>query len=388
MDVPKLVHLMTRVHRPVLLAYGLTIAVVLAIIFGFRFHRETGLTSLIRFGELRGDKLAPELAGIPVHLVPKHHGYDGQYYAHFALHPPWIYHDLDDHFDFPSYRARRVFLPAAAYVLGLGKPAWIVHIFPFLNVAAWLAMAWLLTAWLPPVSWMNFGRWSGCLLAAGCLESIRAALTDLPGVFLTIAALRLYETRRPNAAAGVFAASILTRETLAISALGVFWPPDFRLRQLARTAAIGLAMILPVVLWSLYVAHHFRNNGGAKGNFDWPFMALAGGLADAWRQMAGGEQDNGRYLFRFVTAFSMAVQLGAVLACRERGWIWFRFALGFVLLFPFLGPAVWEGPWAIWRAVLPVTIAFCFLLPPGRWFWPLLLAGSLPTLHALFRLAF
>ena len=32
--------------------------------------------------------------------------------------------------------------------------------------------------------------------------------------------------------------------------------------------------------------------------------------------------------------------------------------------------------------------AFCFLIPSGKWFWPLLLAGSLPTVLALFRLAF
>lgn len=380
--------LMIPAHRPIVAAYGVTIALVLAIVFGCHFHRDTGLTSLIRFGGLHPEELAPELSGIPVHFVPGHVGYDGRYYAHLALHPPWIYHDLTDHFDFPAYRTRRIFLPALAYVLGLGQPFWIVHIYAFLNVAAWLALAWLLTLWLPPVDWINFGRWSGCLLAAGCLESIRAALTDLPGVFLTLAAMRLLEHRRRTAAAGFLAASILTRETLALSALGLFWPPDPRPSQVARTAAIGLAMILPTLIWAVYVAHYFPNNGGAVTNFGWPLAALAEGLSDAGRQMAGGVQDSGRYMFRFATVFSLAVQLVVVLCCRQRGWIWFRFALGFVILFPFLGAAVWEGPWAVWRAILPVTIAFCFLVPPGRWFWPLLAAGSLPTLHALFRLAF
>ncbi len=357
--------------------------------FGLHFHRQTGMTSLIRFGGLRATQLAPELAGIPVYVVPNHHGYDGQYYAHLALHPPWIYHDLTSHFDFPSYRARRIFLPALTYALGWGKPAWIVQIFPLLNIAAWLALAWLLTRWLPPTDWTNFGRWGGCLLAAGCLESIRGALTDLPGVFLAMAALRLFEDRREKAAAGIFATAILTRETLALCALGVFFPAGGRRpRGWGRAVLLGLAAVLPTVCWAVYVACYFRNNGGATGNFGWPFAALAGGWADAWRQMAAGVQDNGRYLFRFVTAFSFAIQLTVVIVCRERGWPWFRFALGFVVLSPFLGPAVWEGPWAVWRAILPVTMAFCFLLPPGRWFWPLLLAGSLPTLHALFRLAF
>ncbi len=287
-------------HRRIRFAYGLTIAVVLAIIFGLHFHRQTGLTSLIRFGGLRADQLAPELAGIPVYVVPNHHGYDGQYYAHLALHPPWIYHDLTGHFDFPSYRARRIFLPALAYALGWGRPAWIVQIFPLLNIAAWLALAWLLTRWLPPTDWTNFGRWSGCLLAAGCLESIRGALTDLPGVFLAMAALRLFEDRREKAAAGVFAMAILTRETLGLCALGVFFPAGAASASgWARAALLGLAAVLPTVCWAVYVAYYFRNNGGATGNFGWPFAAVAGACADAWRQMAAGVQDNGRYVFRF-----------------------------------------------------------------------------------------
>ena len=123
---------------------------------------------------------------------------------------------------------------------------------------------------------------------------------------------------------------------------------------------LGLATVLPTVCWVVYVACYFRNNGGATGNFGWPFAAIAGGCVDAWRQMAVGAQDNGRYVFRFVTVFSLAIQLAVVLLCRTRGWMWFRFALGFVILAPFLGTAVWEGPWAVWRALLPVTRRFAF----------------------------
>ena len=126
---------------------------------------------LIRFGERHKQNLAPELAGVPVYLVPHHDGFDGQYYAHMALHPPWIYHDLINHYDFPAYRIRRDVFARTGLGLGIG-PAVLdrPHIFSCFNVLAWLALARLLTVWLATWrNWVNFGRWTGCLLAAGVL---------------------------------------------------------------------------------------------------------------------------------------------------------------------------------------------------------------------------
>ena len=381
----------TPIPRAIRLACGIVILGVLAAVFVPHFHRRTGLTSLIRFGENHRRNLAPELAGVPVYLVPHHDGFDGQYYAHMALHPPWRYHDLIDHYDFPTYRLRRIFLPTLAWGLGLGRPLWIVHIYSFLNVLAWLALARLLTVWLPLRDWTDFGRWAGCLLAAGVLESLRGSLTDVPGLLLTLAGLRLWETRRSRAGSWVLTASVLTRDTVALSVLGLLWPNPPSVRGFARTAVLGGLIVLPTALWALYVSHYFPSDSsstGVEGNFNWPFRAVAGTAADALAHLRQGTEDNGRFTFRLITIFSFAVQAGVVLSGWRRGPQWLRFALPFVLLFPFLGLPVWEGPWGMWRAILPVTIAFCFLLPAHRGFWPLLLAGSLPSLHAFFRLIF
>ena len=377
--------------RPIRLAGGLVIIIVLAAVFVPHFHRQTGLTSLIRFGEHHQQDLAPELAGVPVYLVPHHDGFDGQYYAHMALHPPWIHHDLIDHYDFPTYRLRRIFLPALAWGLGLGKPLWIVHIYSFFNVLAWLALAWLLTAWLPLYHWSNFGRWTGCLLAAGVLESLRGSLTDLPSLLMLLAGMRWWEMQRPRLGSLVFSASVLTRETMALSLLGLLWPIPPSRRGFARVAVVGGLIVLPTALWTLYVLHYFPSSSGStgvEGNFNWPFRAVVGTATDALEHLRHGPDDNGRYTFRLITIFSFAVQVGVVLTGWRRGPQWLRIALPFMALFPFLGLPVWEGPWGMWRAILPVTVAFCFLLPANRWFWPLLLAGSLPSLHAFFRLVF
>ena len=379
----------TPAPRSIRIAGGLVILIVLAAVFVPHFHRRTGLTSLIRFGEHHHQNLAPELAGVPVYLVPHHDGFDGQYYAHMALHPPWLYHDLSDHYDFPAYRIRRIFLPALAWGLGLGKPLWIVHIYSFFNVLAWLALAWLLTAWLPLRDWTNFGRWTGCLLAAGVLESLRGSLTDLPSLLMLLAGMRCWETRRPRLGAAVYTASVLTRETMAFSILSLLWPNPPGTRSLVRSAVLGGLIVLPTASWTLYVTHYFPTSSvGVEGNFNWPFRAVVGTAVDALDHLLHGTEDNGRFTFRLITMGSFAVQVWVVLTGWRRGPQWLRIALPFLLLFPFLGLPVWEGPWGLWRAILPVTVAFCFLLPANRWFWPLLLAGSLPSLHAFFRLVF
>ena len=441
-QLPKLASLTSPSHRPIRACAALLVAAVLAAVFLPHFHRHTGLTSLIRFGERHQQNLPPELAGVRVYLVPHHDGFDGQYYAHMALHPPWRYHDLREHYDFPAYRLRRIFLPTLAWCLGLGQPFWIVHIYAGFNVVCWLLLAGFLTVWLPLTNWVNFGRWAGCLLAAGVLESLRGSLTDLPSLLLLLAGMRLWETRRPRSGALLWTASVLTRDTAALSVLGLLWPwprvslapsPDTiargcsdtslpvtpeGCRKLAggntpgithpeprtpegcrkqtvvtgfvRLAVWGGLIVLPTLLWTLYVSHYFPASSsiGVAGNFNWPFRAVFGTAADAWDHLRHGVEDNGRYTFRLITIVSFAVQAIVVLTGWRRGPQWLRMSLPFLLLFPFLGLPVWEGPWGEWRATLPVTIAFCFLVPANRWFWPLLLAGSLSSLHAFFRLIF
>ena len=370
-------------------ARGVVIALFLAAVFLPHFHRDTGLSSLIRFGEIRRQFLPPEMAGVPMYLIPNRYGFDGQFYAHMAVHPPFLYHDLSDHYDFPAYRLRRIFLPGLAWALGLGHPFWIVQIYSCFNFVAWLALAWLLAACFPSRDWTDFGRWTGCLVSAGVLESVRGSLTDLPSLVMMFAGMRLWENRRRGAGVGCFAAGVLTRETLALSVFGLLWPHPVRTRGLLRLAIVGGVVVLPTALWTLYVIHYFPTDSrGVEGNFNWPFRGVVGTAIDAWAHLRSGVEDNGRYTFRLVTMVSFPIQVGVVLTGWRQRPEWLRIALPFILLFPFLGLPVWEGPWGLWRGILPVTIAFCFLVPAGRWFWPLLVVGSLPSLHAMFRLVF
>ena len=362
---------------------------MLAAVFIPHFHHDTGLTSLIRLGGRDPDKLPPELAGVSVYLIPHRGAFDGQYYAHMALHPPWRYHDLSDHFDFPAYRLRRIFLPTLAWTLGMGRPLWIIHVFSWFNLVSWFALAWLLTAWLPLENWTNFGRWTGCLLAAGVLESLRGSLTDLPSLLLMLCGLRLWETQRLRSGSLVFTAAVLSRDTTAFSILGLLWPNPTGARGFLRLAVVGGLIVLPTALWALYVTHYFPTSIiGVQGNLNWPFSGVAETTVDAVQHLRRGVEDNGRYTFRLINLLSFLLQVGVILTHWRQGPQWLRVALPFIFLYPFLGEPVLGGPWGFWRGMLSVTISFCFLVPAGRWFAPLLLAGSLPSLLAFFRLVF
>jgi len=64
---------------------------------------------------------------------------------------------------------------------------------------------------------------------------------------------------------------------------------------------------------------------------------------------------------------------------------WWRIGAVYSILFLFLSSWVWSGYWAACRAVLPMTVAFNLLLPPGRWFWSWWILGNITLLHGVWR---
>jgi hypothetical protein len=365
------------------LALGLLLFVV-----AFRFDTQTGFTSLIRFGELRSADRVPELQNVAIAQIKNHPGYDGQFYAQLALRPQLTDAELQRCLDDTHYRARRVFLPALAHVLGLGNPWAVVHLYASLNLLCWGLLGWLLLYWLPPTSWENFGRWAAAMLSSGALESVRAALTDLPAALILVLGLRLWEAGHQRWALLPLAAAGLTRETSLLGfgllapgakAGGILW-----LRSL-MFAGLGA---LPIILWMLYLRGLFPQGVSGWVNFSWPFADLSHGAWQALSMLSQGYEDRGRYTFRLIAVVALTVQVVVLARAFRLSSPWSRLSLGFIVLLPFLGALVWDGYWAVMRTLLPMTLAFCVLLPRGRFFWLWLIIASLPSLHAIFRLAF
>jgi hypothetical protein len=342
-------------------------------------HPGTGWTSLISIGSKMEKHRVDALVQTGPHIVEGSHGYDGQFYVQLALHPLLRSAELEPAIDDPAYRARRMLMPWAAWLLGAGQPAWIVQAYALLNPLCWLLLAVLLWRWLPPVNADNFLRWAGVLGSHGVCMSVRHSLTDAPSLLLLAAAMCWWEGQRHKPAVVALAAATLTKETAVLA--GVLWaqPPLRGWRQCGRLALIGGLVIAPLALWLGYVRWRFGATPGEEGlnNFTLPLAGLAG----KWAETLGEIRREGwsRYNFpTLLTVAALSVQLAFFLFRWRWREAWWRVGGVFAVLGLFVSQPVWEGhPGAATRVLLPMMLAFNLLVPRGRRWLPVLLAGNL-----------
>jgi hypothetical protein len=368
------------------LAYWLT-ATVFALLVAAKFDGATGFSSLVRFGQQHEATRLPALRDIPRAVVPDSAGYDGQFYAQIALDPSLRDPALSNALDAPSYRARRILAPATAYVAGLGQPAWILQAYALLNVACWFLLALLLYREIGPATPHAFARWLACIGSLGVLDSVRQSLVDLPALLFLVLAIR---ADRPSAkerpapshhlAALWSAMGHLTKETNLLATAALALAPKPSRRRLLWLAA----SVLPLLVWLGHVAWRLPAGGAGFGNFTWPLWGALEQLKTAAGEITAGNLDS-RHIFALVAIPGLFLQLGVLLAHPDRSAAWWRVGVAYGALLLVLGPWVWSGYWAACRAVLPLTIAFNLLLPAGRAFWPLYVAGNLTLLHAVWR---
>lgn len=366
-------------------AYFLAVA-LFSILVLLKFSPSTGFTSLIRFGESWSNHRHSSLQALPIAGVPSSNGYDGQFYAQIALDPTLRDTELAHAVDAPAYRARRIFLPAVAAILGHGNPWWTIQVYAVLNVIAWLLFARLLHRHIGGNDWIAYARWTGCVFSMGALESVRQSLVDLPALLLLLLAVEADSRARYVRSTGWLALGNLTKETSLLSALAL--QCDFSEDKLPwRRILISFsACALPLAAWSLYVHHQFPASADTTslGNFTWPLLGFLDHLKTCGAAILSGNLD-GRYSMGLLAALGFLVQLGVLWRARLPGSAWWRIGAAYSLLFLFLSPWVWSGYWAACRALLPLTVAFNLLLPAQRHFWPLWVLGNLTLWHALWR---
>jgi len=355
-----------------------------------RFHIPgRGFTYLIEFGDLNRAVSLPELKAADHFEMPRSYGYDAQWYAQIAMHPRLGDPALQRAVDLLPYRARRILFEWTAWALGGGDPERVMNVYALQNAACWLLLAALLFRWFPPVTWGNCLRWAAVLFSFGLIFSVRRALLEGPSLLMTAAAMALLESGRPWSGALVMGLGGLGRETniLGASALGLprASAPGSWGAWLGRAALV----ILPLALWMLCLRLWVGSVGDAGlDNFAGAFTGLRNKLADA---AAGLVIDTDGFptdakLDALVFAGLLVQFLFFVFRRRWRE-PWWRLGAAYALLLLFLGDAVWRGfPCAAARVLLPMTLAFNILVPRGRW-WPLLLiAGNIGVLGSPFLL--
>lgn len=180
----------------------------------------------------------PELAGEGIHRRPGT-GFDGQFY-HLLAHDPLLRY-VTPYIDTPGLRARRILVPALAWLISGGKavdPAYLAVILAFIFAGAY---------WLARIA----GHWRWAFLFG--LSGAFVAAVDNLTVDVALASLALgfvhFERNRGRVACAALAG--LARETgVLLAAAGVL----AALRQRRwREAALYACAALPFGVWTLYV---------------------------------------------------------------------------------------------------------------------------------------
>ncbi|HKB58399.1 MAG TPA: hypothetical protein VKC51_12510 [Lacunisphaera sp.] len=344
-----------------------------------------GLSYLIAFGAKQENARLSKVRKLDYFVARASDGYDAQYYVQVAMDPSLQNRELRQAVDSLPYRARRILFSATAYVLGFGRPGWILQAFALQNVLCWFLLAGLLLHWFPPRSWDNFLRWTGIVFSFGVCVSCRNALFDGPSLLLIAWGVYLLEKGRPWGATAVLALSGLGKETNLLGSAALLPKTADGGRAWGLAMARGLLTALPLALWILYIALAVggkMDDLGAR-NFDLPFVAYL----RKWQEIGDGWADvsvvNAGPLWSLLMLVALTVQFLFLMLRPQWDKAWWRIGLSFALLMIFLGDAVWEGyPGAASRVLLPMQLAFNILVPAGRAWWLVLVLGNLTLLAA------
>jgi hypothetical protein len=351
---------MTRLLRLIRHPYP-AVAVIAVILFLWsvaRFwHPVYGFTAFLQFDEAHKTTAIAAFREYPVFSYPGLAPYDGLQYSQLAYHPLLEAGELRPAVDSLAYRARRILLPAVAWLLAAGQPAWIAQVYAALNIACWLLLAAVFWRKLPVTDARGVLAWIGLLFSAGALGSVRFALVDLPALLLVALAVGEAERGRRRSPAGWLAAAALTRETSLLASAALFtYPPKSR-AGLMRDLLWVLLAALPLFIWLGYVRWRVGTVETGPGNFTWPVL----GLLEKWRDCfhAMVEPDTQPLAWRtLLCTAGLTCQAAFILTWRRPADPWWRVGAVFTALLLCLGPAVWEGfPGAAPRVLLPLNLA-------------------------------
>jgi hypothetical protein len=345
------------------------------------YQPRVGFTALIGLPEGRHVE-PPALRQVP--HVTSTQSYDGAFYAVRALDPLVRDPAVDRYMDSAPFRARRVLFSWTAFVLGLGRPEWILQAYALQNVAAWLLLALLLTRWLDVATPRGLALWAACLFSHGLLWSVRLSLLDGPSLLVIATAVWAVEAERPFLAAAIAGLAGLARETNVIAAAAI-QPPRTR-REWLRALALALIVVLPVLIWMDYLWSIYRSTLlQVNDPLGWPGAGFVSSLQRTW-QRATAPDASRRELLNLPLMVSMAIEAAYVGTRWQWRQPWWRVAAGYVVLMLVLGRSLWDPhTGAITRVLLPLTIGFNILLaaePRARRFWPWFVLGNLHVLAA------
>jgi hypothetical protein len=361
----------------VLLVFG-----ILAIIPGYilldAYTKNAGFLKLIYFDNLEGRLRMPAVGTLPSEVIYAS-GYDGQFYAQIALCPSLQCPDLAPALDNPAYRARRIGLPALAWLSGMGQPGAVLQAYALGNAVFWMLLVGLLWQHTGFKRWRDFLLATSLLLGTGTLTSFARALPDLPSAVLSMAAC---------IAGGywlwplmLMAGGSLIKETTVFS-FGAVLPSLKNPGDFVRGPLIGrlIILLIPLGLWMYYLNIRFAvESGTGFNNFDLRGMTYLQAMGSACSRLFGPDPFYAPNLVHFPSLFALSTQSLYLLVKPKWQDPYWRLGAGFAVLLFLLGHAVLEDPYAYCRVLLPLTFAFNLLIHKfenGRFYGIWFVAGN------------
>jgi glycosyltransferase involved in cell wall biosynthesis len=299
-----------------------------AAVFGKYGGNPTGLARI-------GDQMAlsPRLAGQELVVLRGKRGNDGQQFLALSLDPLQVDPGTAAAVDNPIYRGKRLLYPLLAWLLGLGRPGWIIWWLGLINVACIGVAAGLVARWAQLEQ--RSPQWGFAVLALpGYWITLSLGTADLLATTLMLAAALAWKQQRPWRGGTALAAALLSRETelLAWAATGLTALWEKRWHWLLPLALAPLPLL--ALMGSLRQRFSLVADGAlASLHFTWPL----GGIAAKVGQLLLGTAElpqlervfDGLSLLLWLA--SLAVLLMAALG-RWRVGRWLRWAAGLYLL--------------------------------------------------------
>jgi len=348
-----------------------------------KFDPRTRFTSLIFFGPAFDERALPEVRAVP-HAFAGKVGYDGQFYAQLAVDPALRSPDLPRALDNPSYRAKRILVPALCWLAGGGRPWLVIQIYAVINLLFFALLLAAMVRFLRPATLQHFLGVAAAMWTTGTLVSVERALLDLPGTALTFLAAGLSGL----AGFSVFAAAMLTRESSLLSLPAVLWPRDRSRKKIGRLLLGAAVAMVPYFLWGLYVDHVFHSAPYAPRHvFGMPLVSFFRHLGLAASSFTA--RPNANSIFEILAPISLGAQVIYLLAKPRPASAYWRMGVVFAVLFFFLSDAIFVEQAGYCRILLPLTVAFNVLVVQERrqrfsgWF----VAGNVGLIFEALRMA-
>jgi hypothetical protein len=304
-------------------------------------------------------------------------GFDGQMY-HALAHDPWMSHATAEAIDSPKYRAGRLLVPLAAFLLSGGQHAWIDAAYRLVI----LIFVGLGSRWTALIC-QRVGRspWLGLafLASPATIVSADSMVTDVALTAFTVG-FAYHATRNASGYAPqlMLALAALTRDTGLLLAGGYF--VYLGVSRQYKAAAATVVAIVPTIAWLAILEMRYSEGTRGQGS---------PGLREIAVRLSQPRDFSFLPTAQAVVAniFDIAALLGAlavllipfVLLSRQRGagplpWVASVFAL-FFLIGPTPGD-MWDAPYSYGRVLAPLLLLVAYPADK-RWTWWMILPSVL-----------